>query len=306
RRRQRHHTSAPGRRRCHGTTVRPRHSDRDRVALPAGRVEVQLSRIRADAEERRRALPDDVSGRHRDGARGLRSGGRRQRSGRPHARPRLRSRGLRGRVCAGQPPGGRVSGPSGARGDTPEARSARISEARDARKGVSGPSGARGDTPEARSARISEARDARKRVSDTSRMRRRALLAALALMCLAFATWRLLRPGGEVHAGAGSTRQPTDASDRLRSARGGDEPAPLPLLLDDDPRGGLPPEGQVVDADAPPVGAAPVVLGSLPARTAVTEADGGFAFDGLVGRPYTLIARARQGGAGPITARLTS
>jgi DNA-binding NtrC family response regulator len=58
-----------------------------------------------------------------------------------------------------------MSGPSGARGDTPEARSARNSEARDARKTMSGPSGARGDTPEARSARNSKARDARKKVS---------------------------------------------------------------------------------------------------------------------------------------------
>jgi Ca-activated chloride channel homolog len=58
-----------------------------------------------------------------------------------------------------------MSGSSGARGDTPEARSARTSEARDARKEMSGPSGARGDTPEARSARTSEARDARKKLS---------------------------------------------------------------------------------------------------------------------------------------------
>src|SRR5262249_15629081 len=58
-----------------------------------------------------------------------------------------------------------MSGPSGARGDTPEALAARNSEARDARKAVSGRSGARGDTPEALAARNSEARDARKKVS---------------------------------------------------------------------------------------------------------------------------------------------
>ncbi len=48
------------------------------------------------------------------------------------------------------------------------------------------------------------------------------------------------------------------------------------------------------------------MLGSNPPRTAITEADGGFAFDALVGRPYTLIARAAQGVAGPVTARLTA
>ena len=47
------------------------------------------------------------------------------------------------------------------------------------------------------------------------------------------------------------------------------------------------------------------MLGANPPRTATTEADGGFAFDALVGRPYTLVARATQGIAGPVTARLT-
>src|SRR6185312_13167442 len=64
-------------------------------------------------------------------------------------------------------------------------------------------------------------------------------------------------------------------------------------------------EGQVVDGDEHPVGGATVVLGSNPPHTATSEADGGFAFDALVGRPYTLIARAKQGIAGPVTARLT-
>src|SRR5439155_2026183 len=38
----------------------------------------------------------------------------------------------------------------------------------------------------------------------------------------------------------------------------------------------------------------------------LTEGDGSFAFDGLIARPYTLVARAAQGVAGPITARLTA
>jgi hypothetical protein len=62
-----------------------------------------------------------------------------------------------------------MTGPTGARGETPEAESARKSEARDARKRVSGPSGPGGETPEAESARKGEARDARKEMSGLAR-----------------------------------------------------------------------------------------------------------------------------------------
>lgn len=76
-------------------------------------------------------------------------------------------------------------------------------------------------------------------------------------------------------------------------------------MIDDDPKGPLRLEGQVVDADDHGVAGATVVIAANPPRSATTEADGGFAFDGLVGRPYTLIARAAKGVAGPVTARLT-
>ena len=77
------------------------------------------------------------------------------------------------------------------------------------------------------------------------------------------------------------------------------------VMIDDDPKGSLVLEGQVIDAKDLPVKGAIVVLGANPPRTATTEDDGGFTFDGLVGRPYTLVARAPTGIAGPITARLT-
>lgn len=77
------------------------------------------------------------------------------------------------------------------------------------------------------------------------------------------------------------------------------------VMIDDDPVGTLRLEGMVQDAAKQPVAGATVVLASNPPRTTTTEADGGFAFDALVGRPYTLIARAPGGVAGPITARLT-
>jgi hypothetical protein len=87
--------------------------------------------------------------------------------------------------------------------------------------------------------------------------------------------------------------------------RGDADRGELAVLVDDDPRGTLRLEGQVIDGDDKPVAGATVVLSSNPPRTATSAEDGGFAFDALVGRPYTLIARASQGVAGPITARLT-
>jgi uncharacterized GH25 family protein len=79
-----------------------------------------------------------------------------------------------------------------------------------------------------------------------------------------------------------------------------------PLLVDDDPKGTLRLEGQVLGDSDKPVAGAVVVLSSNPPRTATSEDDGSFAFDRLVARPYTLIARAPAGVAGPVTARLTA
>ena len=100
--------------------------------------------------------------------------------------------------------------------------------------------------------------------------------------------------------------QPVETARGPRPERATEAQPEPSVLVDDDPRGSLRLEGQVVDSDDHPVGGATVVLGSNPPRTATTEADGGFAFDGLVGRPYTLIARADKGIAGPVTARLTA
>ena len=78
----------------------------------------------------------------------------------------------------------------------------------------------------------------------------------------------------------------------------------LSVLVDDDVAGTLRLEGQVIDEADEPVGGAEVTLNSNPPRTAVTEEDGSFAFDRLVGRRYALVAQAEDGVAGPVTARL--
>ena len=91
--------------------------------------------------------------------------------------------------------------------------------------------------------------------------------------------------------------------------RGGPEADPgpqIPVMIDDDPKGTLRLEGQVLTEGDQPAAGVTVVLGSNPPRTAVSEGDGSFAFDELVGRPYTLVARGSGGIAGPVTARLTA
>ncbi len=92
---------------------------------------------------------------------------------------------------------------------------------------------------------------------------------------------------------------------RQSGARDGQSDVPAAVLFDDDPKGALRLEGQVIDADDKPVSGATVVLASNPPRTTTSGEDGSFAFDNLVARPYTVTARAKQGVAGPITAKLT-
>jgi protocatechuate 3,4-dioxygenase beta subunit len=92
---------------------------------------------------------------------------------------------------------------------------------------------------------------------------------------------------------------------RQNGARDGQSDVPTAVLFDDDPKGALRLEGQVIDASEKPVSGATVVLASNPPRTTTSGEDGTFAFDSLVGRPYTLTARGKEGVAGPITAKLT-
>ncbi len=78
------------------------------------------------------------------------------------------------------------------------------------------------------------------------------------------------------------------------------------VLVDDDPAGALRLEGLVLSADDRPVEGATVVVSANPPRTTTTDENGAFAFEKLVGRPYTLLARAPAGVAGPVTAKLTA
>jgi uncharacterized GH25 family protein len=139
-------------------------------------------------------------------------------------------------------------------------------------------------------------------------MNRNRLVAAVAAIAVATGGWwwrhRRARPEPAAIAATGSAA--TDPTHRDRPARNGDIGVSVRVMIDDDPQGSLRLEGQVIDADEHGVAGATVVITANPPRIAITEADGGFVFEGLVGRPYTLIARAAKGVAGPITARLTA
>ena len=140
-------------------------------------------------------------------------------------------------------------------------------------------------------------------------MSRKLMLAAGAIAAAVIAIW-FLRRGGDTPAPppapAGRAAQATRPGDATEPAARDRGEAPMRFVIDDDPVGALRLEGQVIDAGDQPVGGATVVLAANPPRTVTTEADGSFAFDQLVGRPYTLIARAPAGVAGPVTARLTA
>ncbi|WP_428268022.1 carboxypeptidase regulatory-like domain-containing protein [Haliangium sp.] len=91
------------------------------------------------------------------------------------------------------------------------------------------------------------------------------------------------------------------------------EPAPAPprrelhlLTADDDPPGALRLEGQVLDQDDLPVAGATVHLSSRPPRRVVSDDDGSFVFEGLIGREYELYARAGELTAGPLRHRLAA
>ncbi len=136
----------------------------------------------------------------------------------------------------------------------------------------------------------------------------RLVLGVTLVVALLVALWRLRHDRGERDA-ASVTPKPAEKvlrGPRPDPASGVDRSPQIPLQIDDDPRGALRLEGVVLDADEHPVAGATVVLGANPPRTTTSEADGGFAFDALIGRPYTLVARAPGGIAGPITARLTA
>jgi hypothetical protein len=135
-----------------------------------------------------------------------------------------------------------------------------------------------------------------------------AIAIALAAALAAVTTWKLRGHRGAAAPAAGPGAVARDAHGGVATPP--DEPemcgGALRVLADDDPTGALRLEGQVLDASEQPVADAVIALSSNPPRQARSAADGSFAFEGLVARPYSVTARASAGVAGPVTARLTA
>lgn len=78
----------------------------------------------------------------------------------------------------------------------------------------------------------------------------------------------------------------------------------LPMIHDDDPKGTLRLEGQVIDENDAPVARAIVAIDANPPLTVETETDGAFVFEGLIRRDYRIEATAGERYAGPARLRL--
>jgi uncharacterized GH25 family protein len=98
-----------------------------------------------------------------------------------------------------------------------------------------------------------------------------------------------------------------EVPDQRRLATSSALPQPVfhQVSMDDDPIGPLRLEGIVLGQDDHPVGDATVFLDSNPPRTTTSNRDGSFYFDELVGRMYTLSARADGAAGGPVILRLS-
>ncbi|HTL37748.1 MAG TPA: carboxypeptidase regulatory-like domain-containing protein [Kofleriaceae bacterium] len=140
---------------------------------------------------------------------------------------------------------------------------------------------------------------------------RKPILAVIVLVLVAAVAGGVMVMRGSSHGAAKKpavtsegkpTNRPTAGGDQGGDREGGGIGA---VLVDDDPKGELRLEGQVVDVDEKPVGGALVSVSSNPPQTVTTEADGSFVVPGLVARSFTLVARAPQGVAGPVTSKLT-
>ncbi len=141
-------------------------------------------------------------------------------------------------------------------------------------------------------------------------MKRRLIVVGIVLAALA-AVWFLffrkhVSSGADHAAGEGGGAVVGKAASVAPATAGARAPRELNVLVDDDQQGTLQLEGLVLDADEHPAAGALVTVSTNPPRQVTTGEDGSFTFDKLVGRPYTLVARAPTGVGGPVTARLTA
>jgi RNA polymerase sigma factor (sigma-70 family) len=114
--------------------------------------------------------------------------------------------------------------------------------------------------------------------------------------------------------GSGGSDKPAVAAKTTSPVAPGTKPAEppastasareLPTIHDDDPKGTLRLEGQVIDEHDAPVPHALVAIDANPPIVVETETDGGFVFEGLIRRDYRIEATAGDRYAGPARLRL--
>ena len=115
--------------------------------------------------------------------------------------------------------------------------------------------------------------------------------------------------------GTWGTTARTDKPALVSHAKPSSTPAPdrvqaptvrrLSTLHDDDPKGTLRLEGQVIDEQDAPVAHAMVAIDANPPIVVRTESDGSFVFDGLIRRDYRVEATLDERYAGPARLRLS-
>jgi len=103
---------------------------------------------------------------------------------------------------------------------------------------------------------------------------------------------------------AKTTPTPKLPTTRPDSAASGASARELPTIHDDDPKGTLRLEGQVIDEHDAPVAHAMVAIDANPPIVVETESDGAFVFEGLIRRDYRIEATAGDRYAGPARLRL--
>ncbi len=106
--------------------------------------------------------------------------------------------------------------------------------------------------------------------------------------------------GSIVDRGSANLPPVTPAANKSRSA-----PSHEQMVFDDDPKGKLRIEGQVIDEKEQGVAGAQVAIDSNPPMVVTTEQGGNFVFEGLIPRDYRLEATGGDGYAGPARLRLT-
>ncbi len=139
-------------------------------------------------------------------------------------------------------------------------------------------------------------------------MRGRVILAAALLVVLGVAGFYFYESRQKAKDRQAKPVATAPTGPRTPTGHAAETPAPPPdegrVRYDDDPRGTFRVEGQVVDAGEHGVDGAIVTVSSHPPRTAKTEGDGSFVFEGLLPRAYTFEATDGERVGGPTTARV--